>query len=364
MVPSTGCRSSAGSSCFNGRSMAGSMVPRWTTRATRARSFQWPKYGRVDGACVSWVNLLAATFQWPKYGRVDGAYHRDGKPHRRGFQWPKYGRVDGALDSWKPLAPKPSFNGRSMAGSMVHPDVWRIRSVDMFQWPKYGRVDGATAQFEVRKRPQVSMAEVWPGRWCRACPQSYYNFSRFQWPKYGRVDGALLTVHRTGASAGFNGRSMAGSMVPIIRNGRTTPSGGFNGRSMAGSMVPFLTRLEKQVVEFQWPKYGRVDGATATDGRNLVRTGFNGRSMAGSMVPGPAKDRLLRLGVSMAEVWPGRWCLPLVKERGRGWRVSMAEVWPGRWCLQLFASGHRPHRFNGRSMAGSMVPVQATRVIR
>ena len=36
----------------------------------------------------------------------------------------------------------------------------------------------------------------------------------FQWPKYGRVDGALIRRFTNAAAACFNGRSMAGSMVP------------------------------------------------------------------------------------------------------------------------------------------------------
>ena len=325
---------------FNGRSMAGSMVPRRgeTTNPDNA-GFQWPKYGRVDGAycngaisrprmpvsmaevwpgrwCLAFAHAFVpiGMFQWPKYGRVDGAEPPGSPSSRRSvFQWPKYGRVDGAEPPGSPSSRRSAF-----------------------QWPKYGRVDGASR----------TRMDGWS---CR----------QFQWPKYGRVDGARSRLKRTIGGACFNGRSMAGSMVP---SGGTSLFGALRNVSMAEvwpgrwCLVPGLTRppgCEVSMAEvwpgrwcrlvllrlvnppnvsmaevwpgrwcritsprttktwtFQWPKYGRVDGALSQRG-NYIELEV----------------------VSMAEVWPGRWCRFGGGCGRKHVSVSMAEVWPGRWCL-------------------------------
>ena len=178
-----------------------------------------------------------------------------------------------------------SFNGRSMAGSMVPARLVGCGAGSSFQWPKYGRVDGAfrreaenvgmtwVSMAEVwpgrwcacgaacRLPLRVSMAEVWPGRWCYPDTPESTLCPEFQWPKYGRVDGAPLSCFVDAARV------------------------------------------------FQWPKYGRVDGAAPTSMTPPSYMGFNGRSMAGSMVPAVARVPVqLEDNVSMAEVWPGRWC--------------------------------------------------------
>ena len=235
--------------------------------SARSHGFQWPKYGRVDGACSSPpATRGSSTFQWPKYGRVDGAKMSGLKdPARFLFQWPKYGRVDGAEgEPAKVFATDRGFNGRSMAGSMVpRGDHFGGAIRRRFQWPKYGRVDGA-ARRSFRRRIR----------------------RRFQWPKYGRVDGALagelgidpvrvvsmaevwpgrwcLTLAEAGvlASVSFNGRSMAGSMVPGARVGTGMPQGVSMAEVWPGRWCLALAGRGAFDVLFQWPKYGRVDGA-------------------------------------------------------------------------------------------------------
>ena len=77
----------------------------------------------------------------PRWG-FDGDAYQGPLRQPDSFQWPKYGRVDGDGCTKSPTAEWPSFNGRSMAGSMV--------TVARSPQPPNG---------------QVSMAEVWPGRW-------------------------------------------------------------------------------------------------------------------------------------------------------------------------------------------------------
>ena len=155
----------------------------------------------------------------------------------------------------------------------------------------------------------VSMAEVWPGRWCPEQSRGRAAATMFQWPKYGRVDGA----------------------------GTASPDG-------------------PAAITFQWPKYGRVDGAGRAAGM-AAKQSFNGRSMAGSMVPSEgrmgSRDRL----VSMAEVWPGRWC----NQRGGRKCLRLSFQWPKYGRVDGAQAENQQLKeaaacFNGRSMAGSMVP--------